>query len=166
MANDVDRHFMQQALALAQRASDAGEVPVGAVLVSGGQVVGEGWNQPIQACDASAHAEIVALRQAGQQQGNYRLPGATLYVTIEPCTMCVGALIHARVERVVFGASEPKAGALVSQLQLMDAPHWNHCLQFEGGVEAEQAAALMQAFFKMRRQKAKQLRRQGEGGAT
>lgn len=163
MASDVDRHFMQQALALAQQASDAGEVPVGAVLVSGGQVVGEGWNQPIQACDASAHAEIVALRQAGQQQGNYRLPGATLYVTIEPCTMCVGALIHARVERVVFGASEPKAGALVSQLQLMDAPHWNHRLQFEGGVEAEQAAALMQAFFKMRRQKVKQLRQQGDG---
>lgn len=162
MANELDLRFMERALSLAQQAADAGEVPVGAVLVSDGQIIGEGWNQPIQACDASAHAEVVALRQAGKQQGNYRLPGATLYVTIEPCTMCVGALIHARVERVVFGATEPKGGALVSQLQLMRQSHWNHRLQFEGGVEAERAAALLQAFFKKRRQRAKQLRQQAQ----
>lgn len=153
---------MERALNLAQHAAEAGEVPVGAVLVSDGQIIGEGSNQPILACDASAHAEIMALRQAGKHQGNYRLPGATLYVTIEPCTMCVGALIHARVERVVFGATEPKGGALVSQLQLMQQSHWNHRLQFEGGVEAERAAALLQTFFRKRRERAKQLRQQAQ----
>lgn len=153
---------MLRALALAQKAADIGEVPVGAVLVLQGEVIAEGWNQSIQACDASAHAEIMVLRSAGQCQGNYRLPGAVLYVTIEPCTMCVGALIHARVARVVFGAPEPKGGALVSQLQLMGQSHWNHQLQFEGGVEVERAAAMMQAFFKARRERVKQLRLLGQ----
>lgn len=153
---------MLRALALAQKAADIGEVPVGAVLVHEGEVLAEGWNQPIQSCDATAHAEIIALRNAGRRQGNYRLPGAVLYVTIEPCTMCVGALIHARVAKVVFGAPEPKGGALVSQLQLMEQAHWNHQLQFEGGVEAERAAALMQAFFKARRERVKQLRLLGQ----
>lgn len=159
MATEFDHQFMRRALALAERASDVGEVPVGAVLVIAGQVVAEAYNQPIESCDATAHAEIVALRNAGRALGNYRLPGATLYVTLEPCTMCVGALVHARVERVVFGAAEPKAGALISQLQLMDMPHWNHRLQFEGGVEAERAGALLQGFFRARRERVKQLKR-------
>lgn len=149
---------MARALVLAQQAADLGEVPVGAVLVSAGKVVAEAYNQPITACDATAHAEILALRQAGAELGNYRLPGATLYVTIEPCTMCVGALVHARVARVVFGATEPKAGALVSQMQLMALAHWNHRLEVTGGVQAQPAAALMQAFFKMRRGRIKQLK--------
>lgn len=149
---------MARALVLAQQAAELGEVPVGAVLVSAGEIIAEAYNQPITACDATAHAEILALRQAGAKLGNYRLPGATLYVTIEPCTMCVGALIHARVARVVFGAAEPKAGALVSQMQLMDLAHWNHRLEFTGGVQAEPAAALMQAFFKARRGRIKQLK--------
>ena len=157
-----DRTFMLRALTLAQRAADAGEVPVGAVIVQGGQVIGEGWNQPIHSCDASAHAEIIAMRQAGHRTGNYRLPGAILYVTIEPCTMCVGAMIHARIERVVFGASEPKGGALVSQLQLTQQMHWNHRLLFEGGLEATAAAELMQTFFKMRRERVKRLKRQSQ----
>lgn len=158
MATERDHQFMLHALRLAERAAENAEVPVGAVLVKGDQVVAEGWNQPIVACDATAHAEIMALREGGLRQGNYRLPDTTLYVTIEPCTMCVGAMIHARVARVVFGAVEPKGGALVSQLQLLEQPHWNHRLQFEGGVEAEAASALMQAFFKMRRQRLKQLK--------
>lgn len=149
---------MARALELAQQAADLGEVPVGAVLVCAGEVIAEAYNQPITACDATAHAEIMALRQGGAASGNYRLPGATLYVTIEPCTMCVGALIHARVARVVFGASEPKAGALVSQMQLLDLQHWNHHLEYTGGVLAESATALMQAFFKSRRTRLKQLK--------
>jgi tRNA(adenine34) deaminase len=149
--SDSDEHFMRRALILAAAAAEAGEVPVGAVLVQGGQVVGEGFNQPISHCDPTAHAEIVALRAAAAARGNYRLPDTTLYVTIEPCTMCVGALVHARVARVVFGAPEPKAGALVSQLQLAQAPHWNHRLEFTGGVCADAAAELMQNFFRQRR---------------
>lgn len=121
-----DGHYMRIALELAASAAAAGEVPVGAVVVRDGQVIGRGWNRPISTCDATAHAEVVALREASLACGNYRLPGATLYVTIEPCTMCVGAMIHARIDRVVFGAPEPKAGALISQLQLTTAGHWNH----------------------------------------
>lgn len=158
LATELDHYFMLHALGLAERAAEYGEVPVGAVLVQENQIIAEGWNQPIRTCDATAHAEIMALREGGQRQGNYRLPDTTLYVTIEPCTMCVGAIIHARVSRVVFGATEPKGGALVSQLQLLEQPHWNHRLQFEGGIEAERASALMQAFFKMRRQKVKQIK--------
>lgn len=146
-----DERFMQRALMLAAAAAEAGEVPVGAVLVRDGLVVGEGRNQPISSCDPTAHAEIVALRSAAAACGNYRLPGTTLYVTIEPCTMCVGALIHARVARVVFGAAEPKAGALVSNLQLAEAPHWNHHLEVVGGLCAHEATDLMQSFFRRRR---------------
>lgn len=157
-----DQVFMQRALELAAVAARAGEVPVGAVLVRDGVVVGEGYNQPISRCDPTAHAEIVALRAAAIGCGNYRLPGTTLYVTIEPCTMCVGALIHARVERVIFGAPEPKAGALVSNLHLAEAQHWNHQLAIVGGLCADVAAELMQRFFRERRE----LARRGEGGVA
>ena len=148
----VDQHWMQHALALAVQAEALGEVPVGAVVVDGnGCVVGEGWNQPISGCDPTAHAEIVALRGAALKTGNYRLPGCTLYVTIEPCTMCVGALIHARIARLVFGATEPKAGSVVSQARLLDSPVYNHGIAFVGGVCAEQAGALLSAFFQNKR---------------
>lgn len=150
-----DDVYMRMALDLAAQAAAAGEVPVGAVVVRDGEVLGQGWNRPISTCDATAHAEIVALREASRACGNYRLPGATLYVTIEPCTMCVGAMIHARVERVVFGAPEPKAGALVSRLNLAEANHWNHRLQVTGDVCAEEAAEIMRAFFQMRREQAR-----------
>lgn len=162
MKEGEDLVFMQRALELAAVAARAGEVPVGAVLVRDGVVVGEGYNQPISGCDPTAHAEIMALRAAAIGCGNYRLPGTTLYVTIEPCTMCVGALIHARVERVIFGAPEPKAGALVSNLHLAEAQHWNHQFAVAGGLCAEAAAELMQQFFRERRA----LTRRGDGGVV
>lgn len=150
-----DEMYMRMALELADRAAEQGEVPVGALVVRDGQVLGQGWNRPIATCDATAHAEIVALREASLACGNYRLPGATLYVTIEPCTMCVGAMIHARVARVVFGAPEPKAGALVSQLNLAEAGHWNHRLQMTGDVCAAEAADVMRRFFQRRREQSR-----------
>lgn len=155
MNGDDDRFYMRIALELAAEAAAAGEVPVGAVVVRDGEVLGRGWNRPISTCDATAHAEIVALREASRVCGNYRLPDATVYVTIEPCTMCVGAMIHARIGRVVFGAPEPKAGALVSQLKLTEADHWNHRLQVEGHVCEEEAAEVMRRFFRQRREAAR-----------
>ncbi len=146
---DID--FMRLALAEAQLAADLGEVPVGAVLVHQGQVIGKGFNQPISSNDPSAHAEMVALRQAALAQGNYRLPGTTLYVTLEPCTMCAGLLIHSRVSRLVFGASEPRAGAVVSRAQVLDQAWMNHRLEVEGGVLAEECGEVLRAFFKGRR---------------
>lgn len=143
--------WMSRALELAVRAQALGEVPVGAVIVREGRILGEGCNQPISGNDPTAHAEIVALRAAAALVGNYRLPGSVLYVTIEPCTMCVGALIHARVEKVVFGAREPKAGALASNLQLHVSPVYNHRLLVEEGVLAQDCAALMAGFFRARR---------------
>ena len=143
---------MQRALALAERAEAAGDVPVGAVLVRGGEVIGEGWNQPIAGCDPTAHAEIMALRDAARRAGNYRLPDTTLYVTIEPCAMCAGALVHARVARVVYGAREPKAGAVVSQATLLDAPYLNHRVSHEGGLCEAECAAVMSDFFRRKRQ--------------
>lgn len=151
-------HFMRRALALAEQAYARGEVPVGAVVVTAGQIIGEGFNRPISSCDPTAHAELVALREAALHCANYRLPGATLYVTIEPCTMCLGAAVHARVDRVVFGAPEPKAGVLQSNRSLAEAPYWNHRLSWDGGVLAEEAAALMQRFFQARRAAAKAAR--------
>jgi tRNA(adenine34) deaminase len=149
----TDEHWMRQALALAQQAADKGEVPVGAVLVSAqGALLAGGCNQPIAAHDPTAHAEIVALRTAAQAVQNYRLPGSTLYVTIEPCTMCVGAMIHARVARVVFGAPEPRFGALVSQRRLLDEGVFNHLMQYEGGVLAAECGAVMRDFFRRRRE--------------
>lgn len=151
--NDLiaDERWMREALALAKQAGEAGEVPVGAIMVRGGEVLGRGFNQPIRTCDATAHAEIVAIRDASQFCNNYRLPGTTLYVTIEPCTMCLGAMIHARVERLVFGASEPRAGAVVSQAALIDAGHFNHRLSFTHGVLADECSTLLQDFFRSRR---------------
>jgi tRNA(adenine34) deaminase len=146
-----DQFFMSEALAMAQKASVKGEVPVGAVVVAGGRVVGRGFNQPIISCDPSAHAEIIALRDAAKNLNNYRLAGCSLYVTIEPCAMCVGALVHARIERVVFGATEPRAGALASQMKMMDLSHFNHRFDWEGGVLERECGTLMKQFFRTRR---------------
>ena len=143
--------FMQEALAEARRAAAAGEVPVGAVLVLGGEIVARGFNQPITSVDPTAHAEVCALRAAARTLGNYRLVDATLYVTIEPCLMCVGALVHARVGGVVFGAPEPKTGALVSTVRALELPGLNHRFEVTGGVCEEECRALMQAFFRVRR---------------
>lgn len=142
---------MRLALAEAAKALDAGEVPIGAVVVIDGAVVGSGFNQPIASSDPTAHAEIVALRAAAARAGNYRLTGSTVYVTIEPCLMCVGAMVHARVGTVVFGAAEPKAGALVSTLRAHELAALNHKLQVEGGVLEEECRAVIQAFFQTRR---------------
>ncbi|HDZ56030.1 MAG TPA: tRNA adenosine(34) deaminase TadA [Pseudomonas xinjiangensis] len=142
---------MRLALAEAEQAALLGEVPVGAVLVQEGRVVGRGFNQPIRSHDPSAHAEMVALRQAALGQRNYRLPESTLYVTLEPCTMCAGLLVHSRVKRLVFGASEPKAGAVISRAQVLTQPWMNHRIEVEGGVLAEECAAVLSAFFKARR---------------
>lgn len=149
---EEDIHWMRRALALADNAACIGEVPVGAVIVRGGEVLGEGFNCPISRHDPSAHAEIVALRAAAGAAGNYRLPGATLYVTVEPCAMCAGALVHARVERLVFAAREPKAGAVASNLHLLGQSFLNHRVRWEEGPLAEEASARMQAFFKGRRE--------------
>ena len=146
-----DDVFMQRALALAQAGAACGEVPVGAVVVLADEIIGEGYNCPITTADPTAHAEVVALRAAAARTGNYRLPGSTLYVTIEPCTMCVGAIVHARVHRVVFGAPEPKAGAVVSHLRLFDSEHFNHRVACEGGVLADACAACLRQFFQQRR---------------
>jgi len=143
--------WMRRALELARHAAELGEVPVGAVLVLGDEAIGEGFNQPIRAADPTAHAEIVAIREACRQQRNYRLPGSVLYVTLEPCTMCVGALMHARVDTLVFGAREPRAGSVVSQRQLEADAYFNHRLRVIEGPYAEECGALLQIFFKARR---------------
>jgi len=142
---------MRRALELAQHAGQAGEVPVGAVLVLDGAVIGEGSNLPISSCDPTAHAEVQALRAAAQRVGNYRLPGSVLYVTLEPCVMCAGALIHARVARVVFGAPDPKTGACGGVVDLFGEARLNHHTEVHGGVLAEECGALLRAFFSMRR---------------
>ena len=149
--SEVDVQWMQDALAHAKKAEQEGEVPVGAVVVCEGNTIGEGWNRNIGLNDPSAHAEIMALRNAGESVQNHRLPGCTLYVTLEPCAMCVGAMIHARIDRVVFGASDPKTGALGGAFNLSeDYPH-NHLLDFDGGVLAEEASTLLKLFFRARR---------------
>jgi tRNA(adenine34) deaminase len=143
---------MQQALAQARIAARMNEVPVGAVLVdAGGELLAAGHNQPISACDPSAHAEIVTLRQAALKLDNYRLPGTTLYVTLEPCTMCVGALVHARVKRLVYAASEPRSGAIESAQRLFETGEYNHRPDIESGLLAAESSALLTAFFKARR---------------
>lgn len=148
---NIDEHWMQLALDQAQLAADNGEVPVGAVLVKDDQLIASGFNQPISSCDPSAHAEIVVLRAAAKHLSNYRLPGTTLYVTIEPCTMCVGALIHSRIERLVFGAPEPRAGAVVSAANLLEGDQFNHRIAVTGGVLADQCGALIKQFFRQKR---------------
>lgn len=154
-----DTHFMRLALAQAELAFAAGEVPVGAVVVHAGEVIAEGFNEPIGRLDPSAHAEMVAIRAAAQALGNYRLSGATLYVTVEPCTMCAGLLVHSRIERLVYGATEPKSGAVRSNLQLFDAGPYNHRLDVSGGVLETECAELMSRFFAERRERRKALKK-------
>jgi tRNA(Arg) A34 adenosine deaminase TadA len=138
---------MGLALSLAQQAATIGEVPVGAVLVKDGEILGQGYNCPISTDDPTAHAEIVALRNASQRLGNYRLPATTMYVTLEPCTMCVGALVHARIERLVFGAFEPKAGVICSQNKLLETDYLNHNIAVTAGVLSNQCATILTEFF-------------------
>ena len=147
----TDQHWMQQALMLAEKAAAAGEVPVGAVLVDGEDCIAEGWNQPIGRHDPTAHAEVVALRAAGVSQANYRLTGTTLYVTLEPCLMCVGAIVHARVQRLVFGACDPKSGAVTSCMSGFDATGLNHRVEWSGGVLADECGERLKEFFRNRR---------------
>jgi tRNA(adenine34) deaminase len=144
---------MHAALAEARKAMALNEVPIGAVVAVGDEIIGTGFNQPISTLDPTAHAEIIALRAAAQAIGNYRLTGATLCVTVEPCVMCVGAMVHARIGTLVFGAPEPKTGAVRSTLQLLDARYWNHRVIVVEGVMVEESKALMQEFFKGRRKK-------------
>ncbi len=146
-----DEQWMQRALELARRAGDLGEVPVGALVVRDGELLGEGWNTVITHSDPSAHAEMVALRDAARAAQNYRLPGVTLYVTLEPCTMCAGALVHSRVQRLVFGAYEPKAGIITSNATLLEQDWFNHKVEWTGGVLEAQSADLLQGFFRARR---------------
>ena len=150
-ASDHDRYWMGRALELAQCAATAGEVPVGAVLVRGDELIGEGWNQPIGACDPTAHAEVLALRAAAARVGNYRLVDSTLYVTLEPCPMCAGAIVHARVGRVVFGAVDPRAGAAGTVFDLLQSPALNHRAEVSGGVMAGECGSLLREFFRARR---------------
>jgi len=147
----VDPQFMSRALALARAADRAGEIPIGAVVVRDGQIVGEAYNSPLACTDPTAHAEILALRRAAVAAGNYRLVGTTMYVTAEPCLMCVGALIHARVARVVYGCREPKAGALGSAADVREVYNGNHRFAVVGGVCADEAAHLLREFFRQRR---------------
>jgi tRNA(adenine34) deaminase len=147
----ADERWMRHALKLAHRARELGEVPVGAVLVRGDEVVAEGWNRPIASHDPSAHAEMVAMREAAAALKNYRLGGLTLYVTLEPCVMCAGAIVHARIERLVFGATDPKAGAVNSVYDVIANPRLNHRPAWTGGVLAGECGALLQEFFRARR---------------
>ena len=146
-----DTYWMKHALLLAEQAADSGEVPVGAVLVSDNQIIAEGWNQPIGLHDPTAHAEVVTLRKAGLALANYRLPGTTLYVTLEPCAMCASAMIHARIERLVYGAKDPRAGVAESVTNLYAEPWHNHSVTVEGGVLAQPCGQILKDFFKQRR---------------
>lgn len=152
-AVDTHDYFMSLAIAQARLAHAAGEVPIGAVLVRDGLVIGQGFNAPISLCDPTAHAEIRAIRQAAQSAANYRLTGATLYVTVEPCLMCVGASVHARVKTIVFGTVEPRTGALESTVRAAELPGHNHRCEVVGGVRADECRTLMQEFFWARRGK-------------
>ncbi len=147
----VDEHWMRRAIELAREAERAGEVPVGAVLVHDGQAVGEGWNHSINANDPSAHAEVQALRDAGRRIGNYRFPGATLYVTLEPCVMCAGVIVHARIARVVYGATDPKTGAAGSVFDMLQHERHNHRVEVTRGVLANECGDLLRTFFRSRR---------------
>jgi tRNA(adenine34) deaminase len=145
------QHWMLLALQLAAKAAAKGEVPVGAVVVREGELLGQGFNQVISAADPTAHAEIIALRDAAQKVGNYRLSGATLYVTLEPCTMCAGALVHARIAELVFAAREPRAGVVCSSCQILDEPWYNHKVNWQEGVLAQESSAMLREFFRARR---------------
>lgn len=147
----ADEIFMSRALDLAREAERAGEVPVGAVIVKDGVIVGEGWNRPISTSDPTAHAEIIALRAAAQNLGTYRLLDTTLYVTLEPCPMCAGAMVHARVKRLVYAATDPRAGAAGTVFNIIQHPALNHRLECEAGVMAQECGALLRGFFVARR---------------
>ncbi|UZD67417.1 tRNA adenosine(34) deaminase TadA [Marinobacter sp. AN1] len=162
MESSADERWMQRALELARHAASQGEVPVGAVVVLDGREIGSGYNAPISACDPTAHAEIRALRDAAARVGNYRLVGATLYVTLEPCTMCVGATVHSRVSRIVYGAVEPKGGAVQSIRATLDEPHFNWDVAVTGGVLAGQSGQLLSDFFAARREQKRRARQSPE----
>ena len=158
MTSFDDQYYMRQALVLAEKAAAEGEVPVGAVVVMEGEVIGRGWNQPIGSNDPTAHAEIIALRDAAAKLNNYRIADATLYVTLEPCTMCAGALVHARIKRLVYGAVEPKSAVIESNGCLLEAAYFNHRIECSGGVLADQCSAIISGFFVQRRKLKKQQR--------
>ena len=147
----TDELWMEEALRCAQRALEIGEVPVGAVVVRSGEIVARGWNRNITDSDPSAHAEIIALREAGAHVGNHRLGECELFVTIEPCAMCAGAMVHARIQRLVYGSDDPKAGAVHSVMQVLNHPKLNHKIEVRGGVLAGRSAEVLQTFFKNRR---------------
>ncbi len=147
----TDELFMEEALRSAQRALEAGEVPVGAIVVCGGKIISSGGNRNLADCDPTAHAEILALRQAGAALGNHRLEDCELFVTIEPCAMCAGALVHARLKRLVYGADDPKAGAVHSVMQVLNHPSLNHRMEIRRGVLAGRCAEILQSFFRSRR---------------
>lgn len=159
-----DEYWMRQALSLAMRAQEEGEVPVGALLVLNNQVIGEGWNRPIGHHDPTAHAEIMALRQGGSVLQNYRLLDATLYVTLEPCVMCAGAMIHSRIRRLVYGAADEKTGAAGSLVDILRHPGMNHQVEIISGVLAEECAATLSNFFRLRREQKKVLRQAQQTG--
>lgn len=148
---DDDARWMRHAVALAAAAAAAGEVPVGAVIIAGGEIIGEGANQPIASHDPTAHAEVIALRAACAAVANYRLPDATLYVTLEPCAMCSGAMLHARIARLVYGTADPNTGAAGSVIDVLDEPRFNHRVEVTGGILAEDCAQLLHTFFRQRR---------------
>jgi tRNA(adenine34) deaminase len=148
-----DKEWMQRAFELAQKAESNDEVPVGAVVVYKDQIIGEGWNQPISSNDPTAHAEIIALRDAANKIGNYRLPDATLYVTLEPCAMCAGAIVHARLQKLVYAADDPKTGACGSVFNLLQTEELNHKVAIEKGILEEESRTLLQNFFKLKRKK-------------
>ena len=151
MAKSQDIHWMQQAIKLAQHAADNDEVPIGAILVLNDEIIAQGWNQPITSQDPTAHAEIIALREAAQKLNNYRLLNTTLYVTLEPCAMCVGAMLNARISRLVFGATDPQSGTITSVFQLLDKPSLNHNIKYQGGILAAECGQLLRDFFQKRR---------------
>ncbi|MDH5446219.1 MAG: tRNA adenosine(34) deaminase TadA [Gammaproteobacteria bacterium] len=152
-SDSLDLFWMQHALELAKRAADEGEVPVGAVLIKNNEVIGEGWNRPIASHDPSGHAEINAMRAASEKLANYRLVDSTLYVTLEPCVMCAGAIIHARIKRLVYGATEPRTGAVESVFNVLTDERHNHKVEVTGGLLGGESASLLQDFFRARRVK-------------
>lgn len=149
--SDIDRNWMAHALEFADRSRMKGEVPVGALIVKDGVLIAEGWNQPIDKQDATAHAEIMAIRAAGRNLANYRIPGTTLYVTLEPCTMCAGAIIHARIARVVFGATDPRTGSAGSVIDIFSKDYHNHKVEVTGGILQDECGVVLKNFFKERR---------------
>ncbi|WP_100636963.1 tRNA adenosine(34) deaminase TadA [Marinomonas sp. ef1] len=158
----TDQEWMERAIALAAKAASENEIPVGAIVVLNDEIIGEGYNAPISLCDPTAHAEIQAIRMACKTINNYRLPGATLYVTLEPCSMCAGAMVHARIDRVVYAATEPKSGIVDSQGHFFEAPFLNHKVKVESGVLAEMASLQLTQFFQYRREQKKKLKEQAK----